>query len=90
MLKSVGLITLVLGCSLFPVCFAVDSPKAVAPDYSKEAFVLEQSSDKFRFENDGTYTREIHMEDTSSIGCRSAELQCSEICLSEFIRPFCG
>ena len=61
MLKSVGLITLVLGCSLFPVCFAVDPPKAVAPDYSKEAFVLEQSSDKFRFENDGTYTREIHM-----------------------------
>jgi hypothetical protein len=61
MLKSVGFITLVLGCSLFPVRFAVDSPKAVAPDYSKEAFVLEQSSDKFRFENDGTYTREIHM-----------------------------
>jgi tetratricopeptide (TPR) repeat protein len=31
------------------------------PDYSKEAFVLEQSSDKFKFENDGTYTREMHM-----------------------------
>jgi tetratricopeptide (TPR) repeat protein len=61
MLKAAGLITLVLVCSLLPVCFAVSSPKAVAPDYSKEAFVLEQSSDKFRFENDGTYTREIHM-----------------------------
>src|SRR5216684_4425842 len=31
------------------------------PDYSKEAVVLEQSSDKFKFENDGTYTREMGM-----------------------------
>ncbi len=61
MLKSAGLITLVLGCSLFPIAFAADSPKAPVPDYSKEAFVLEQSSDKFKFENDGTYTREIRM-----------------------------
>ncbi|GAC1666706.1 MAG: hypothetical protein NVS9B4_22460 [Candidatus Acidiferrum sp.] len=31
------------------------------PDYSKEAFVLEQSSDKFKFENDGTSTREMNL-----------------------------
>ena len=30
-------------------------------DYSKEAFVLEQSSDKFRFQNDGTSVRELSM-----------------------------
>jgi tetratricopeptide (TPR) repeat protein len=28
-------------------------------DYSKEAFVLEQSSDKFKFQNDGTSIREL-------------------------------
>jgi tetratricopeptide (TPR) repeat protein/transglutaminase-like putative cysteine protease len=31
------------------------------PDYSKEAFVLEQSADKFKYENDGTYMREMHL-----------------------------
>ena len=30
-----------------------------SPDYSKEAFVLEQSSDKFKFQNDGTSIREL-------------------------------
>lgn len=29
------------------------------PDYSKEAFVLEHSSDKFQFQNDGTSFREL-------------------------------
>jgi hypothetical protein len=57
MLRSSRLISLIVGRSLFPNCFAVDSPKPAAADYSKEAFVLEQSSDKFKFENDGTYTR---------------------------------
>jgi Domain of Unknown Function with PDB structure (DUF3857) len=33
----------------------------VRPDYSKEAFVLEQSSDKFKFQNDGTSVRELSM-----------------------------
>src|ERR1051325_3038168 len=33
----------------------------VKPDYSKEAFVLEQSSDKFKFQNDGTMVRELSM-----------------------------
>src|SRR6266849_3910147 len=60
MLKSAGLISLIVGCSLFPNCFGAEPPKAAA-DYSKEAFVLEQSSDRFKFENDGTYTREMHM-----------------------------
>jgi tetratricopeptide (TPR) repeat protein len=33
----------------------------VRSDYSKEAFVLEQSSDKFKFQNDGTSVRELSM-----------------------------
>ena len=33
----------------------------VRSDYSKEAFVLEQSSDKFKFQNDGTSIRELSM-----------------------------
>src|SRR5258708_12848796 len=60
MFKSVGLISLIVGCSLFPICLGAESPKAAA-DHSKEAFVLEHSSDKFKFENDGTYTREMRM-----------------------------
>ena len=44
---------------LFPLSSPAQSLKAAAPDYSKEAFVLEQSSDKFKFENDGTYAREL-------------------------------
>jgi len=31
------------------------------PDYSKEAFILEQSSDKFTFQNDGSSVREQRM-----------------------------
>jgi tetratricopeptide (TPR) repeat protein len=54
-------ISLVVWCFLFPVCFSTELPKADASDYSKEAFVLEQSSDKFKFENNGTYIREIRM-----------------------------
>ena len=61
MLKSAGVISLIVGCSLVPNCSGSESPKAAAADYSKEASVLEQSSDKFKFENDGTYTREIRM-----------------------------
>jgi len=49
------------GFFFFAACLAVESPKPATPDYSKEAFVLEQSSDKFKFEDDGTYTREIRM-----------------------------
>ena len=61
MLKSVGLISLFVGCALFPNFLGAESPKAAATDHSKEAFVLEHSSDKFKFENDGTYTREMRM-----------------------------
>jgi tetratricopeptide (TPR) repeat protein len=39
----------------------VANQTAVKPDYSKEAFVLEQSSDKFKFQNDGTSLRELSM-----------------------------
>jgi len=48
---------LVLCCAVLPV-MATDLTKNAA-DYSKEAFVLEQSSDRFKFENDGSCTREI-------------------------------
>lgn len=60
MLKPV-FISLVVGYFLLPVCFSTELPKPDASDYSKEAFVFEQSSDKFKFENNGTYTREIRM-----------------------------
>src|SRR5437762_3764368 len=62
MLKSSRLICVIVGCFLFSNGFAVDLPKPATADYSKEAFVLEQSSDKFKFENDGTYTRVILMQ----------------------------
>jgi tetratricopeptide (TPR) repeat protein len=56
MLRSTSFSALfVLCCTVSPVV-ATDLSAA---DYSKEAFVLEQSSDKFKFENDGSYTREI-------------------------------
>jgi tetratricopeptide (TPR) repeat protein len=61
MLKSLRLIFLIIGCSLFPNCFGTELPKPAAADYSKEAAVLQRSSDKFKYENDGTYTREMHM-----------------------------
>ncbi len=37
------------------------NPTPAGHDYSKEAFVLEQSSDKFKFESDGTSTRELNI-----------------------------
>ncbi len=60
MLKAAGLVSLIVAF-VFPISFSAQSPRIAAPDYSKEAFVFEQSSDKFKFENDGTYTREMHM-----------------------------
>jgi tetratricopeptide (TPR) repeat protein len=49
--------------SISITAFAQTQPgnASAVPDYSKEAFVLEQSSDKVKYENDGTYTREVHM-----------------------------
>ena len=61
MSKSGGLNALVLlwfGSPLLTVAQVANQTPA-RPDYSKEAFVLEQSSDKFKFQNDGTSTREI-------------------------------
>src|SRR5437899_7622284 len=63
MTKSAGLTALVLlwfGSPLLTVAQVVNQTSA-RPDYSKEAFVLEQSSDKFKFQNDGTSTREINI-----------------------------
>lgn len=39
----------------------ITNQSSAKADYSKEAFVLEQSSDKFKFENDGTSNRELNM-----------------------------
>jgi Domain of Unknown Function with PDB structure (DUF3857) len=55
-----GLFTLiVLLCFAAPCRVSAQSSKGAAPDYSKEAFVTEQSADSFKFENDGSYTREM-------------------------------
>jgi tetratricopeptide (TPR) repeat protein/transglutaminase-like putative cysteine protease len=63
MAKSPGLPALILFwfASPPPIVAQVANQTPVQPDYSKEAFVLEQSSDKFKFQNDGTSTREISM-----------------------------
>lgn len=52
--------TLALIVSSLPGTCLADTPKSTA-DYSKEAVVIEHSSDKFQFENDGSYTREMRM-----------------------------
>jgi tetratricopeptide (TPR) repeat protein len=48
--------------TLAPAIFAQQqaAPQSASskPDYSQEAFVIEQTSTKFKFENDGTYIRE--------------------------------
>ncbi len=49
-----------LGLPLLTVA-QMANQKPASSDYSKEATVLEQSSDHFKFENDGTYTREMSM-----------------------------
>ncbi len=63
MSKSAALRTLILlwfGSPVLTVAQVANQTPA-RRDYSKEAFVLEQSSDKFKFQNDGTSTREINM-----------------------------
>src|SRR2546429_421180 len=63
MSKSAGLKVLILlwfGSPLLTVA-QVTNQTAPKPDYSKEAFVLEQSSDKLKFQNDGTPSSEINM-----------------------------
>jgi tetratricopeptide (TPR) repeat protein len=57
---KVGVI-LWLGSPLIALAQVANQPPT-RPDYSKEAFVLEQSSDKFKFQNDGTSTRELNMQ----------------------------
>src|SRR5437016_14416516 len=44
-------------CFVSPL--GAQSSKTAPPDYSKEGFVTEQSADNLKFENDGSYTREI-------------------------------
>jgi tetratricopeptide (TPR) repeat protein/transglutaminase-like putative cysteine protease len=63
MTKSARLRILVLfwlGAPLLAIA-QVANQTPVRPDYSKEAVVLEQSSDKFKFQNDGTSTRELYV-----------------------------
>src|SRR5215813_7023425 len=52
---------LLVSTSIAAYAQSPSSNKATVADYSKEAFVLEQSSDRFKFENDGTSTREMRM-----------------------------
>lgn len=61
--KPAGLNALVFlwfGLPLLTVAQVANQTPA-RPDYSKEAFVLEQSSDKYKFQNDGTSTREVNI-----------------------------
>lgn len=63
MSKSGGLNALILvwfGSPLLTLAQVANQTPA-GPDYSKEAFVLEQSSDKFKFQNDGNSTRVINI-----------------------------
>jgi hypothetical protein len=61
MFKVSCLLLTIFISSFFSAASAQQSPTKApdAPDHSKEAFVIEQSSDKFKFENDGSYQREI-------------------------------
>ena len=55
-----GLFLLFL-CNAFPTSTAQDGKKAspgLQPDHSAEAFVVEENTDSFSFENDGTSTRD--------------------------------
>ncbi len=63
MSKSAGLNASVLLWFASPLLTVaqVANQTPARPDYSKEAFVLEQSSDKFKFQNDGTSTREFNI-----------------------------
>src|SRR5882762_4844863 len=61
MSKSAGLNALVLiwfGSPMLTLAQVADQAPA-KPDYSKEAIVVEQSSDKFIFQNDGTLARDL-------------------------------
>jgi len=63
MLKSAGLVALILlwlGLPLLTLAQAANQAPA-RPDYLKEAIVVEQSSDKFMFQNDGTLARELNL-----------------------------
>jgi len=58
--RALGLFLLFV-CNAFPSSTAQDVKKASTgpqPDYSAEAFVVEESTDSLSFENDGTSTRE--------------------------------
>jgi tetratricopeptide (TPR) repeat protein/transglutaminase-like putative cysteine protease len=55
-----ALVLLSFGSPLLTIAQVAKQTPA-GPDYSKEAFVLEQSSDKFKFQNDGTSSREVNM-----------------------------
>lgn len=55
----IRLCALVLGAALVAVPAAAQAPTPAAAEYSQEAFVIEQSTLSFRFENDGTGRREV-------------------------------
>src|SRR5215472_10958971 len=61
MVRSWSLEVVILLLLGWPMHAQVTTQIPVGPDYSNEAFVLEHSSDKFRFQNDGTSVRELSM-----------------------------
>ncbi len=66
-LRALFLVLLALCPAAFTQQPASPKKESSKPDYSEEAFVIEQTSTKMKFENDGTYTR----EDTARIRIQS-------------------
>lgn len=57
-MMHIGLVSSLLAVALASQAPAPPAPPAQTADYSKEAFVIEQSKSRFVFENDGTGRRE--------------------------------
>jgi hypothetical protein len=87
MAKSAGFHALIVLWFVSPLLIVaqVANQTPVRPDYSKEAFVLEQSSDKFKFQNDGTHPRDKHAG-PDPVGCWRATVWGTQICLPELLR----
>jgi len=84
MSKSAGLNALVLiwfGSPMLTLAQVADQAPA-KPDYSKEAIVVEQSSDKFIFQNDGTLARELKPAGSSAVRCGVQQFWAAEILLT--------
>ena len=65
------LLVLVPGMTCFAICAQTSKGAGTKPDFSKEAFVIEQDSTRVSFENDGTGIREtesrIHIQSDAGV-----------------------